>query len=233
MKPQRWARPALIVLFVGLLTIFAFWARPFISLASVEAHRRELFGYQAEHPVRTAATFVIGFIGFAALALPGAEVLAIAAGAVFGLVEGTVLVSFASSIGATLAFLLSRLLFRDIVRRRFARLWSVVARGVETEGAFYLFALRLVPMIPFFLVDLLMGLTNLRPFTFYWVSQIGMLPATIAYVNAGSQLGQLQSLSGILTPRMLFAFAVLGLLPLTARYLLGLVRRRTGLGGAR
>jgi uncharacterized membrane protein YdjX (TVP38/TMEM64 family) len=129
--------------------------------------------------------------------------------------------------------MLSRLLFRDIVRRRFPRLWAVVSHGVETEGAFYLFALRLVPVIPFFLVDILTGLTNLRPFTFYWVSQIGMLPATIAYVNAGSQLGQLQSLSGILTPRILVAFAALGLLPLTARHLLGLIRRRTELDGSR
>ncbi len=225
--PRR-ARLLLLLLFAALLAMFALWARPFISLAALDAHRHALLGYRAAYPVGTAAIFAIGFVGFAALALPGAEILAIAAGAIFGLTEGTVLVSFASSIGATVAFQLSRLLFRDIVRQRFTRLWNVVSHGVETEGPFYLFALRLVPAIPFFLVDLLMGLTDLHPFTFYWVSQIGMLPATIAYVNAGSQLGQLRSMSDILAPRALLAFAVLGLLPLTARYLLGLVRRRTG-----
>ena len=216
------------IAFAAVLAIFVIWASPFLSVAALEAHRRELFACRAAHPIATAAIFALGFVGFAALALPGAEVLAIAAGAVFGLAEGTALVSFASSIGATVAFQLSRLLFRDIVRRRFARLWSMVSHGVETEGAFYLFALRLVPAIPFFLVDLLMGLTDLRPLTFYWVSQIGMLPATIAYVNAGSQLGQLESMAGALSPRVLLAFAVLGLLPLATRYGLGLVRRRTG-----
>lgn len=221
------------LLVVLLAVVFAVWVLPFVSLASLDAHRRDLLDYRTAHPVLMAAIFVVCFVCFAALALPGAEVLAIAAGALFGLTEGTVLVSFASSTGATLAFCLSRLLLRDIVRRRFATLWGTVSRGVEKEGAFYLFALRLIPVIPFFLVDLLMGLTTLRPFTFYWVSQIGMLPATIAYVNAGRQLGQVRSLSGILSPGVLLSFAVIGLLPLGARYLVGALRGRVPPNGRR
>lgn len=211
---------------VGLLAVFVAWVLPFVSLASLEMHQRELLAYRAAYPVGTAAIFVGFFICFAALALPGAEVLTIAGGAIFGLVEGTVLVSFASTIGATLAFLLSRLLLRDMVRRRFAAKLSMVSRGIEEEGAFYLFALRLIPLIPFFLVDLLMGLTTLRPVTFYWVSQIGMLPGTIAYVNAGLQLGHIRSMSGILSPQVLLSFAALGLLPLSSRYLVRALRAR-------
>lgn len=219
----RWLL-ALVV--AGLLTLFVLRVLPFISLTWLDAHQRLLLSYRAAHPVGMAAIFVVFYIAYAGMALPGAEVLAIAAGALFGLVEGTVLVSFASSIGATLAFLLSRFLLRDMVRARFAVLWNMVSRGIEKEGAFYLFALRLIPIIPFFVVDLLMGLTTLRTFTFYWVSQIGMLPATIAYVNAGLQLGRVRAMSEILGPRVLLSFAVLGVLPLAARYSVGALRRR-------
>lgn len=222
------ARWVLAFVVAGLLTVLAARVLPFLSLASLGMHQRELSTYGAAHPLGLAAIFVALYVGFAALPLPGAEILAIAAGALFGLVEGTVLVSFASSIGATLAFLLSRWVLRDMVRRRFSARMTVLSRGIETEGAFYLFAMRLIPMIPFFLVNLLMGLTVLRPLTFFWVSQIGMLPATIAYVNAGLQLGQVRSMSGILGPRVLLSFAALGLLPLAARYLVKTLRARAG-----
>ena len=225
-------RLVLGLLVAGLLAVLAVRVLPFLSLASLGMHQRELSTYGAAHPLGLAAIFVALYVGFAALPLPGAEILTIAAGALFGLVEGTVLVSFASSIGATLAFLLSRWWLRDMVRRRFAAKMTVLSRGIEREGAFYLFAMRLIPMIPFFLVNLLMGLTVLRPLTFFWVSQIGMLPATIAYVNAGRQLGQVRSMSGILSPQVLLSFAVLGLLPLGARYLVGALRARVdGRGG--
>jgi uncharacterized membrane protein YdjX (TVP38/TMEM64 family) len=218
---RRWL-PALVA--AGLLAVLVVRVLPMLSLAGLETHRQALSAYGAAHPVRTAAGFVALYVGFAALPLPGAELLTIAAGALFGLVEGTVLVSFASSIGATLAFLLSRLWLRDMVRRRFAARAGTLARGIEREGAFYLFALRLIPLIPFFLVNLLMGLTGLRATTFFWVSQIGMLPATIAYVNAGLRLAQLRSLSGVLSPQVLLSFVILGLLPLAARYLVGVLR---------
>jgi uncharacterized membrane protein YdjX (TVP38/TMEM64 family) len=219
-----WAVPGLALLLVAL----AMRARPELSLAALAAHQHALSAFRAEHPVALAAAFVTVYVGYAALPLPGAEILTVAAGAVFGVAEGTVLVSVASSVGATLAFLLSRWLLRDRVQRRFSEKLRVLTRGIETEGPFYLFALRLIPLVPFFLVNLLMGLTPLRPLTFFWVSQIGMLPATIAYVNAGLQLGRLQSLSGIVSVPVLLSFAALGLLPLAARALVLAWRRRFG-----
>jgi len=213
---------------LGLLVFVLVRVVPILSLASVSTHQRELAAYGTAHPVGIAAIFVALYVAFATLPLPGAEILTIAAGALFGLVEGTVLVSFASSIGATLAFLLSRWWLRDMVRRRFAARIVRLSAGIEKEGAFYLFALRLIPVVPFFLVNLLMGLTVLRPLTFFWVSQIGMLPATIAYVNAGLQLGQIRSVSGIISPPVLLSFAALGLLPLGARFLVGALRGNVG-----
>lgn len=224
----RWV---LGLMMAGLLAVFVLWVLPFLSLASLGLYQRELLTYGATYPVELAAIFVALYVVFTALPLPGAGLLTIAAGALFGLVEGTVLVSFASSIGATLAFLLSRLCLRDLVRRRFEARMSILSRGIEKEGAFYLFALRLIPIVPFFLVNLLMGLTVLRPLTFFWVSQIGMLPATVAYVNAGLQLGQIRSMSDILSAQVLISFAVLGLLPLGARYLVETFRRRAGGAG--
>ena len=209
-----------------LLTVLVVRVLPFLSLASLDANQHELSTFGAGHPVGTAAIFVALYIVFAALPLPGAEVLTIAAGALFGLVEGTALVSFASSIGATLAFLISRLWLRNMVERRFSTRASTLSRGIEQEGAFYLFALRLIPIIPFFLINLLMGLTRLRPLTFYWVSQIGMFPATVAYVNAGLRLAQVRSMSGILSTQVLLSFAALGLLPLASRYLVRALRAR-------
>lgn len=219
----RWLPALLIVASVAALAVkFA----PSLTLDSLRLHEQQVLAYRASHPVITAAAFAVLFIGYAALPLPGAEILSISAGALFGLGEGTLLVSFASSVGATIAFLISRSLFRDFVRRRFLAKARMLSQGIEEEGAFYLFALRLTPIVPFFLVNLLMGLTPLRLVTFYWVSQIGMLPATIAYVNAGLQLGHLDATSGILSAKMLLSFAALGLLPLVARHLVSALRRR-------
>jgi len=143
-----------------LLVVLAVRVLPFISLAELETNQRELSTYGVAHPFGMAAIFVALYVGFAALPLPGAEVLTIAAGALFGLVEGTALVSFASSIGATLAFLMSRLWLRKMVQRRFSERADKLSRGIEEEGAFYLFALRLIPIVPFFLINLLMGRTR-------------------------------------------------------------------------
>ena len=217
-----------------LLTVLVVRVLPFLSLASLDVNQRDLSTFSATHPVGTAAIFVVLYIAFAALPLPGAEVLTIAAGALFGLVEGTALVSFASSIGATLAFLMSKLWLRNMVQRHFSARASTLSRGIEEEGAFYLFALRLIPFIPFVLINLSMGLTTLRLVTFYWVSQIGMLPAIVAYVNAGLRLAQVRSLSGILSTQVLLSFAALGLLPLASRYLIRALRarRRVDQGGS-
>jgi uncharacterized membrane protein YdjX (TVP38/TMEM64 family) len=223
----RRAAGLLFVLVLAALVAAAFLHRlPMPSLAWLHARERELAAYGARHPVRLATLYVIGYVAFATLPLPGAELLTIGAGAVFGLVEGTLLVSFAATIGSCGAFLFGRFLFRDAVQRRLGWQFGAFARGIEREGAFYLFALRLMPAIPFFVINVAMGATSLRLVTFYWVSQLGMLPAVIAYVNAGREMGRLESLSGILSPGMLVAFAILGLLPLAGHRLIRLLRRR-------
>lgn len=218
-----------IVLAALLVAIVAFFALGFQHHLTLEALRQQhgvLLAYRDAHPLILAVGFFAVYIAVAALSLPVAALLTLAAGAAFGLLWGSVLVSFASTIGATLAFLASRLLFRDLVQRRFGRRLASVNRGIEKEGAFYLFALRLVPVFPFFVVNLVMGLTPLRTRTFYWVSQLGMLAGTVVYVNAGTQLGQLQSLSGVLSPGLLASFALLGIFPLLARWVLDRIKAR-------
>ena len=159
--------------------------------------------------------------------------MTLAVGAIFGLLIGTVLVSFASTLGATLAFLIARFLLRDGVQARFADKLGAINQGIEKDGAFYLFGLRLVPLFPFFVINLAMGLTNLRTFTFAWVSQLGMLLGTIVYVNAGTQLGKLESLSGILSPELIFSFVLLGVFPLIARKILAGIKARKVLAAYR
>jgi uncharacterized membrane protein YdjX (TVP38/TMEM64 family) len=149
--------------------------------------------------------------------LPGATILTLAGGAIFGLLWGTVIVSFASTIGASLAFLSARFLFRDTVQAKFGEQLKTINEGIEKEGEYYLFTLRLVPLFPFFMINLLMGLTTLKIRTFYGISQIGMLAGTLVYVNAGTQLGKLESLSGILSPILVGSFVLLGLFPLIAK----------------
>jgi len=157
--------------------------------------------------------------------LPGAALLTLAGGAVFGVLWGTVIVSFASTLGATAAFLIARFLLRDWVGQRFGRRLAAIDEGIKREGAFYLFTLRLVPVFPFFLVNLLLGLTAMRTWTFFWVSQLGMLAGTVAYVNAGTQLARIDSLGGILSPALLGSFAILGVFPLLARRVVERIRR--------
>lgn len=152
--------------------------------------------------------------------------MTLAAGALFGLWWGTLIVSFASTIGATCAFLVARYLLKETVQRRFGERLQALNNGVEKDGAFYLFTLRLVPIFPFFLINILMGLTTLRAVTFYWVSQVGMLAGTLVYVNAGTQLAQLDSLGGILSPAILFSFALLGIFPLVTKKVVEKINQR-------
>jgi len=182
--------------------------------------------WRAESPLLVGSAFLLLYVIVTALSLPGAVIMTLAAGTLFGLFWGTVIVSFASSIGATLAFLVSRYLLRDWVQTKFGSRLKAFNEGVEKDGAFYLFTLRLVPVFPFFLINLLMGLTALRALTFYWVSQVGMLVGTVVYVNAGTQLGQLESLSGILSPSLLLSFVLLGVFPLIAKKIVNLVKAR-------
>lgn len=196
---------------------FALDLQRFLSLAAVQGSLGSLREAYAEHGPLMVGGYFLCYVLMAALSLPGATVMGLAGGAVFGFWVGTAAVSFASTIGATLAFLMSRYLLRDAVLRRFGDRLAAVNEGVAREGAWYLFTLRLIPVFPFFVINLVMGLTPMPARTFYWVSQLGMLGGTMVYVNAGRELGRLESLSGILSPSMLLAFALLGLFPLAVK----------------
>lgn len=222
-------RKKLLLVLIGAALVAAFFAFDlgrFLSLAAIKQHQAALAALHAERPLAVPAIFFAAYVAVTALSLPGAAVMTLAAGAIFGLAVGTVLVSFASSLGATLAFLSSRYVLRAGVQRRFGARLADVNAGIERDGAFYLFSLRLVPLFPFFAVNLVMGLTGMRAGTFYLVSQVGMLAGTIAYVNAGTQLSKIDSLRGVLSPGLLASFALLGLLPLAGRKAVSAVQRR-------
>ena len=214
------------VIVAAIVAFFVFDLSQYLSLHALKAQQHALQAWRGEHPWLLAGAFFVGYVAMAAASLPGAALATIAAGAIFGWVEGIVLASFAASVGATLAFLASRFLFRDVVKRRFGKRVASIDRGLERDGAFYLFTLRLVPALPFFLINLLMGLSALPVRTFYWVSQVGMLAGTVVYVNAGTQLAQLKSASGIFSPALLGSFVLLGVFPWVARGILGGIRHR-------
>jgi uncharacterized membrane protein YdjX (TVP38/TMEM64 family) len=207
---------------------FAFDLGRFLTLDYAQASSARFAALYAGHAVAVVAGYFAVYVAVTALSLPGAAVLSLAGGALFGFWIGLVIISFASSIGATLACAISRFALRGWVARRFGDRLAAMDRGIEREGAFYLFTLRLIPAFPFFLVNLAMGLTPMRLATFYWVSQVGMLPGTVVFVNAGRELGRVTSLSGILSPSLLASFALLGLFPLAARRIVGYLRARVG-----
>ena len=219
----------LVVLVVIAALVVAFFAldlRQYLTLDYIKGRQAVLEGYVHEHPLQTAAAYFGVYVAVTGLSLPGAAVLTLLGGAVFGLLWGTLIVSFASSIGATLAFLASRFLLRDWVQARFGKFLKPVDEGVRKEGAFYLFALRLVPAFPFFAVNLVMGLTAIPVRTFYWVSQVGMLAGTLAYVYAGTQLASISSPRDIVSPGLLSAFILLGLFPVIAKKSLDAAKAR-------
>ncbi len=216
----------LVVLVAGIGAFFAFDLGRFLSLDYLKLSQAAFADLYAQHPWQVAAAYFAIYVTATALSLPGAAIITLAGGAIFGLLWGTVIVSFASTIGATLAFLVSRFILRSTVESRFGQRLAEINRGVEKDGAFYLFTLRLIPVVPFFLINLLMGLTRMKAFTFYWVSQIGMLAGTLVYVNAGTQLARLDSLQGILSPALLGSFVLLGIFPLIARRIVEAVQKR-------
>ncbi|OAI01250.1 FAD-dependent oxidoreductase [Methylomonas methanica] len=207
-------------------TFFALDLQFYLTLENLKAQQTGIAHYRQAHPVLAMALYATLYITVTALSLPGATILTLAGGAVFGLLWGTLIVSFASSIGATLAFLAARFLLRDWVKSRFSARLQAIDEGVSRDGAFYLFTLRLVPLFPFFMINLAMGLTPIKTRTFYWVSQVGMLAGTLVYVNAGTQLAKIDSLSGILSPALLGSFALLGVFPLGAKKMLELFKQR-------
>ncbi|WP_323902218.1 FAD-dependent oxidoreductase [Aeromonas hydrophila] len=214
----------LLVLVMGCLigAFFAFDLGHYLNLPQLQARQAELAALVDRHFVSAALLFVAVYVVSTALSLPGASLLTLAGSAVFGVAWGLLLVSFASSIGATLAFLSARFLLRDWVERRFGDKLASLQAGMKQEGALYLLSLRLIPIFPFFLVNLLMGLTPIRVSTYYWVSQLGMLPGTFVYVLAGSELANLTSTGNILSPGLMVALTLLGLMPMLLK---GLQRR--------
>ncbi|HUP92950.1 MAG TPA: FAD-dependent oxidoreductase [Solimonas sp.] len=224
MKSSRLAVLAVIVLLVA--GFFALGLGKYFTLDYFQSQRAAIEGYRHANPLLAAGAFFAVYVAVTALSLPGAAILTLAAGAIFGLLWGTLLASFASSIGATLAFLVSRFLLRDAIQARYGDRLRAINEGVARDGAFYLFTLRLVPVFPFFVINLVMGLTPLKARTFYWVSQLGMLAGTLVFVNAGTELAKLTSLRGVLSPGLLGAFVLLGIFPYIARGIINTIRAR-------
>ena len=215
---KKMIKSALLIVIAALIAaFFLFDLGQYLTLDALKARQHDFQQFYIAHRALTLGAYFLIYVAVTALSLPGAAIMTLAGGALFGFLPALIVVSFASSIGATLAFLVSRFLLRDWVQARFGERLKAVNAGVEKEGAFYLFTLRLVPLFPFFVINLVMGLTPMRTLTFYWVSQLGMLAGTAVYVNAGTQLGQIETLAGILSLPLLISFALLGLFPLLAR----------------
>ncbi|MGI2109627.1 FAD-dependent oxidoreductase [Shewanella frigidimarina] len=209
---------------VGLF--FHFDLHQLLTLEGLKGSMNDFSQLREQSPLLVIGGFFLLYVAVTALSLPGAAILTIASGALFGIVEGLIIASFASSIGATMAFLVSRYLLRDSIKQRFPERLAAIDAGIEKEGGFYLFTLRLVPIFPFFLINMLMGVTAFKSWTFYWVSQIGMFLGTFVYVNAGTQLAQIDSLSNILSVNLILSFALLGLFPLIAKAIVNMIKKR-------
>ena len=217
----------ILIMIALMIAFFVFDLGHYLSLEAIKASQADISKWQASQPLLVGLSFFALYVAVTALSLPGAAVMTLAAGAFFGLLWGMVIVSFASTIGASLAFLVSRFVLRDSVQLKFGERLISINKGIKKEGAFYLFTLRLVPAFPFFLINLLMGLTPIKLWTFFWVSQVGMLAGTFVYVNAGTQLAQIDGLSGILSPTLLLSFVLLGGFPLLAKKVIGLFHKKT------
>ncbi len=231
-KNKKWLGKAAVagLIVLGVLAFRYFELGQYLSLDYIKSSQERFQSLYQSHRFAVIAVYMGIYIVVTALSLPGAAVMTLAGGGLFGLVVGTLTVSFASTIGATMACFVSRFLLREWVQNKFGDKLKTINAGIEKEGAFYLFSLRLVPIFPFFVINLVMGLTRMRLFTFFWVSQIGMLAGTIVYVNAGKELAQIDSLSGILSPGVLISFAILGLFPITVKKLLAFYERKFGKG---
>lgn len=221
---KKWLLALLVA--AAILASYLFELHHYLQLNALKSSFDSLLNYVETDPVTSVAIFFVIYVVVTALSLPGAVILTLASGALFGLVMGTIIASFASTIGATLAFLTSRYILKDSIQNRFAQNLAALNSGIVKDGAYYLFTLRLVPIFPFFLINLAMGLTPIRVTTFYWVSQVGMLAGTAVYVNAGTQLAQLDSLSGILSLPLLISFVLIGFLPLIAKKLVQKIQNK-------
>ena len=215
-----------VLLMACIAAFFALDLGRFLSLAFIKDSQSSFQALFEQNPVGVVLVFFAAYVAVTALSLPGAAIMTLAAGASFGLVLGTVVVSFASTLGATLAMLAARYLLRDSIQARFGKRLIDINKGIEKEGAFYLFTLRLIPVVPFFALNLLMGLTRIRTWTYFWVSQLGMFAGTVVYVNAGTQIAKIDSLRSIASPALIGSFVLLGVLPLAVNKVLQFFKRR-------
>ena len=217
-----------LVLLGAIVAYFVFDLGQILSLENFKASQSEIVAAKDANPILYIAGFFILYVAVTGLSIPGAAIMSLVAGALFGVLVGTIIVSFASTLGATLAFLSARFVLRDWVQGKFGERLRAGDEGLEKDGAFYLFTLRLIPVFPFFVINLLMGLTRIKTRTFFWVSQLGMLPATIVFVNAGTQISRIESTSGLLSPTLIASFVALALFPWAAKAIVALVKRSRG-----
>jgi uncharacterized membrane protein YdjX (TVP38/TMEM64 family) len=217
-----------LVLLGALVAYFFFDLGQILSLENFKASQADIVAAKDANPVLYITGFFILYVAVTGLSVPGAAIMTLVAGALFGVLVGTIIVSFASTIGATLALLSARFVLRDWVQGKFGERLRAIDEGLEKDGAFYLFTLRLIPVFPFFVINLLMGLTRIKTRTFFWVSQLGMLPATIVFVNAGTQISYIESTAGLLSPALIASFVALALFPWAAKGIVALVQRSRG-----
>ncbi|HDY8052810.1 TPA: TVP38/TMEM64 family protein [Vibrio vulnificus] len=212
------------ILLIATIILLAVNFSQYLTLDNAKAQQLALNSFIEENFLFASISYFVIYVGLTAFSVPGATVVTLLGAALFGFWYSLLLVSFASTIGATIAFLSSRYLLKDWVQARFGDKLSAINQGVEKDGAFYLFSLRLIPVFPFFLINLLMGLTPISIGRYYLTSQIGMLPGTAVYLNAGTQLADINSLSGILSPTVLASFALLGVFPIAAKWIMSKFR---------
>lgn len=218
-----------LILVVAAVVIYCFYKydlKSYLSFDSLKAQQDTFYNYYQQNTFSTLALYFLIYVVATALSLPGAAILTLAGGAIFGFWVGLLIVSFASSIGATLSFLSARFILRDWVQEKFGHKLSAINEGFKKDGAFYLFTLRMIPVFPFFMVNLVTGLTPIKTSTYYIISQIGMLAGTAVYVNAGTQLASIESASGILSPKILLSFALLGAFPIIAKKIIGVFKKK-------
>ncbi len=215
----------LMIVIAAISAFFIFDLQQYANLDYIKEQQASFKAYTDENFILVMTMFIAIYVLATALSLPAAAILTLLAGALFGVVLGTLIASFSSSIGATLAFLMARFLAKDFIQNKYGKALEKLNKGFQQEGAFYLFALRLVPVVPFFMINVVMALLPIRTRTFYWVSQLGMLPGTAVYVLTGTQLAQIESLGDIVSFPVLSAFVLFGLFPIMAKKALGLLRK--------
>lgn len=232
MKKENLTKIGVLLVIVAVFAVLYINFSEYLSLEYVKSKQAEFKEYYEANRLLVLSGYFVFYVVATAISLPGALILTLLAGALFGVVTGVILVSFASSLGATLAFLAARFILGDSLQKKYADSLKKMNDGIEREGAFYLFTLRLIPLFPFFLINLLMGLTRIRVWTYYWVTQVGAFAGTVVYVYAGTTLSEIDSLGGILSLELALAFAAIGILPLLSKKLIEFLRRRRAGAGS-